>query len=123
MFVTLQDAVYSQPARTARRRAAACCIIRAFCPDFDAEPVIAMVGTRHASAYGLLQAKRLGYELGRYGAIVVSGGAAGIDTHGAARRRLLRNAAGGGVCLRCGCRLSGKPTEACLRIFAPTAAS
>ena len=49
-------------------------------PDFDAEPVIAMVGTRKASAYGLLQAKRLGYELGRYGAIVVSGGAAGIDT-------------------------------------------
>ena len=39
-----------------------------------------MVGTRRASAYGLLQAKRLGYELGRYGAIVVSGGAAGIDT-------------------------------------------
>ena len=38
-------------------------------PDFDAEPpVIAMVGTRKASAYGLLQAKRLGYELGRYGA-------------------------------------------------------
>ena len=49
-------------------------------PDFDAEPVIAMVGTRKASAYGLLQAKRLGYELGRYGAIIVSGGAAGIDT-------------------------------------------
>ena len=27
-------------------------------PDFDAEPVIAMVGTRRASAYGLLQAKQ-----------------------------------------------------------------
>ena len=49
-------------------------------PDFDAQPVIAMVGTRKASAYGLLQAKRLGYELGHYGAVVVSGGAAGIDT-------------------------------------------
>ena len=53
------------------------CIIKAFSRIFDAEPVIAMVGTRKASAYGLLQAKRLGYELGRYGAIIVSGGAAG----------------------------------------------
>lgn len=49
-------------------------------PDFDAEPSVAMVGTRKASAYGLLQAKRLGYELGRYGVLVISGGAAGVDT-------------------------------------------
>lgn len=49
-------------------------------PAIDTEPVIAMVGTRHASAYGLLQAKQLGYQLGRLGAIVVSGGAEGIDT-------------------------------------------
>lgn len=49
-------------------------------PAFDTEPVIAMVGTRKASAYGLLQAKQLGYQLGRLGAIVISGGAGGIDT-------------------------------------------
>lgn len=49
-------------------------------PAIDTEPVIAMVGTRRASAYGLLQAKQLGYQLGRNGAIVVSGGASGIDT-------------------------------------------
>ena len=49
-------------------------------PDFDAEPVIAMVGTRKASLYGMQQAKMLGYQLGRLGAIVISGGAAGIDT-------------------------------------------
>ena len=49
-------------------------------PAIDTEPVIAMVGTRRASAYGLLQAKQLGYQLGRNGAIVASGGAAGIDT-------------------------------------------
>ena len=49
-------------------------------PAIDTEPVIAMVGTRKASAYGLLQAKQLGYQLGRHGAIVASGGAAGIDT-------------------------------------------
>ena len=49
-------------------------------PAIDTEPVIAMVGTRKASAYGLLQAKQLGYQLGKLGAVVVSGGAAGIDT-------------------------------------------
>ncbi len=49
-------------------------------PAIDTEPVIAMVGTRRASAYGLLQAKQLGYQLGKIGAIVVSGGASGVDT-------------------------------------------
>lgn len=49
-------------------------------PAIDTEPVIAVVGTRRASAYGMIQAKQLGNELGRYGAIVASGGAAGIDT-------------------------------------------
>ena len=49
-------------------------------PAIDTEPVIAVVGTRRASAYGLLQAKQFGYQLGRLGAVVVSGGADGIDT-------------------------------------------
>lgn len=49
-------------------------------PAIDTEPVIAVVGTRRASAYGLMQAKQFGYQLGRMGAIVVSGGADGIDT-------------------------------------------
>ncbi len=49
-------------------------------PAIDTEPVIAVVGTRKASAYGLVQAKQLGYQLGRMGAVVVSGGADGIDT-------------------------------------------
>ena len=53
---------------------------RGIIPAFDTEPVVAVVGTRHASAYGLVQAKRLGYQLGRMGAVVVSGGANGIDT-------------------------------------------
>ena len=34
-------------------------------PAIDTEPVIAVVGTRKASAYGLVQAKQLGYQLGR----------------------------------------------------------
>ena len=49
-------------------------------PAVDTSPVIAMVGTRKASAYGLMQAKRLGYQIAKSGGIIVSGGAAGIDT-------------------------------------------
>ena len=48
-------------------------------PDIDGNPVIAVVGTRKASAYGLTAAKRMGYQLARCGAIVVSGLAFGID--------------------------------------------
>jgi DNA processing protein len=48
-------------------------------PDLDGTPVIAAVGTRKASAYGMNVAKRIGGQLARCGAIVVSGMASGID--------------------------------------------
>ena len=48
--------------------------------SIDREVCIAMVGTRHTSAYGADIASRLGYGLARSGAVVVSGGAVGIDT-------------------------------------------
>lgn len=48
-------------------------------PDFDRNPVIGIVGTRKASAYGLTTAKRMGYQIARCGGIVVSGLAYGID--------------------------------------------
>ncbi len=48
-------------------------------PDFDREAAVAVVGTRSASAYGLMAAERLGGELARCGGLVVSGMAAGID--------------------------------------------
>lgn len=48
-------------------------------PDLDALPVIGVVGTRSASAYGLTTAKRMGYQIGKCGGIVVSGMAYGID--------------------------------------------
>ncbi len=48
-------------------------------PDFDGGPVIGVVGTRKASAYGLTTAKRMGYQIARCGGIVVSGMAFGID--------------------------------------------
>ena len=48
-------------------------------PAFDTLPVIGVVGTRKASAYGMTAAKRLGYQIGKCGGIVVSGMAYGID--------------------------------------------
>ena len=48
-------------------------------PEFDGNPVIGVVGTRKASAYGLTTAKRMGYQIGKCGGIVVSGMASGID--------------------------------------------
>lgn len=48
-------------------------------PDFDGQPLIAVVGTRRASPYGLLAAKRMGYQIAKCGGVVVSGVAAGID--------------------------------------------
>ena len=49
-------------------------------PELDASPAIAVVGTRKASAYGLTSAKRMGYQIGKCGGIVVSGMACGIDS-------------------------------------------
>ncbi|MDY3225286.1 MAG: DNA-processing protein DprA [Candidatus Faecousia sp.] len=48
-------------------------------PQLDGVPVIGVVGTRKASAYGMTAAKRMGYQIGKCGAVVVSGMAYGID--------------------------------------------
>ena len=48
-------------------------------PEFDSLPLIAVVGTRDATAYGLTAAKRLGSQIAACGGIVVSGMAYGID--------------------------------------------
>lgn len=48
-------------------------------PDCDALPLIAVVGTREASGYGLTMAKRMGYQIAKCGGTVVSGMAYGID--------------------------------------------
>ncbi|MBO4939202.1 MAG: DNA-processing protein DprA [Oscillospiraceae bacterium] len=48
-------------------------------PDFDSQPVIGVVGTRKATAYGITVAKRMGYQIARCGGVVVSGMAEGID--------------------------------------------
>lgn len=48
-------------------------------PDFQNRLAIAVVGTRSATPYGNTTAFDLGFGLGKAGAIVVSGGALGID--------------------------------------------
>lgn len=48
-------------------------------PDFDAVPVIGVVGTRTASSYGCMVARRMGYQIGKCGGMLVSGCAKGID--------------------------------------------
>ncbi|MBE6977609.1 MAG: DNA-protecting protein DprA [Ruminococcaceae bacterium] len=48
-------------------------------PEFDSIPLIAVVGTRKASGYGLTTAKRMGSQIAECGGVVVSGMAFGID--------------------------------------------
>lgn len=78
-IMTIQDAAYPGRLR-AIADAPLVLYYRGVFPAIDTLPVIAMVGTRRASVYGLVQAKRLGYQIARCGGIVVSGGAEGIDT-------------------------------------------
>ncbi len=52
-------------------------------PDFDSMPAVAIVGTRKASAYGLSTAQKMGYQIAKCGAIVVTGLAGGNDGAGA----------------------------------------
>ena len=86
-------------------------------PDFDGLPLIGVVGTRQASAYGLTAAKRMGYQIARCGGAVVSGAAAGIDAM--AMRGALT--AGGTVIgiLGCGADMVYPPSNRAL--FADTA--
>lgn len=50
-------------------------------PDFEAAPMIGVVGTRKATTYGKNCALRLSKEITVCGGIVVSGGAEGVDTY------------------------------------------
>ncbi len=48
-------------------------------PDFDRMLSIAVVGSRKATKTGIDTARRLGFDLAKAGAVVVSGGAIGVD--------------------------------------------
>lgn len=77
-ILTWQDAAY--PARLKNiADPPAVLYYKGSLPDFSSRPILAVVGTRRASAYGLGIARRMGYEIGKCGGMVVSGLAAGID--------------------------------------------
>ena len=48
-------------------------------PDLDAQPVVALVGTRKATPYGLRIARSVAGQMAACGGLVVSGGACGVD--------------------------------------------
>ncbi len=54
--------------------------VKGILPQWETVPVIGIVGTREASSYGLHTAQRFGTQIAQCGALVVSGGASGIDT-------------------------------------------
>ena len=98
-IITLHDAEY--PVRLRNIFEPPCLLyVRGRMPCFDEEAAIAMVGTRRATPYGIKTAEELGYALSRQGALVVSGGAHGIDT--ASLRGALRAGGKAAAVLGCG---------------------
>lgn len=73
---------------------------RGILPDFEQQPVIAVVGTRKASAYGMQNARDMSRQIAACGGLVVSGGAYGVDT--AALRGALEAGAQTVAVLGCG---------------------
>jgi len=54
--------------------------VKGMAPDWQAMPVIGVVGTRKATPYGYNVATQMSKQIAACGGLVVSGGAAGIDT-------------------------------------------
>ena len=77
--MTLQDADYPERLRQLPDPPLAL-YIRGRTFAFDEEAAVCMVGAREATPYGIGSAGRLGLELARGRALVVSGMAQGIDT-------------------------------------------
>ena len=77
--LTMQDAGY--PARLRNiSNPPLVLYYKGYVPDFEEQPAVGIVGTRKASAYGLCNARNMAREISACGGLVISGGAAGIDT-------------------------------------------
>ena len=77
-ILTLQDATYPERLRNIPDPPAVL-YIQGKLPPVDEIPMIAVVGTRHATPYGLRIASKLGREITEGGGVVVSGLAEGCD--------------------------------------------
>ncbi len=78
-ILTLQDADYPERLRQIPDPPIVL-YVKGKLPAFDEEAVIGVVGTRRPTIYGNQMAAKLGYELARGGALVVSGIARGLDS-------------------------------------------
>lgn len=77
-ILTMQDAAYPQRLKNISDPPVVLYCVGNL-PEVDDLPVIAVVGTRRASGYGLSTAKRMGYQIAACGGVVVSGMAFGVD--------------------------------------------
>lgn len=77
-ILTLQDAKYPERLRNIADPPVVL-YIKGRLPAVDDRPVIAVIGTREASPYGVKMARKIGGELGAAGVVVVSGLARGCD--------------------------------------------
>ncbi|MCL2402168.1 MAG: DNA-protecting protein DprA, partial [Oscillospiraceae bacterium] len=99
-IITLQDVEYPDRLRNIYDPPIVL-YIRGTLPVIDEEAAVAIVGTRSSTPPGIAVSERIGYELARYGLLVVSGLARGIDS--AAAKGALRG--GGRVLGVLGCGL------------------
>ena len=87
--MTLQDAAYPERLRNIPDPPSVL-YVKGRLPAVDAEPCVAVVGTRDCTPYGVKLARNISYELASKGAVVVTGLADGVDSH-AARGALMGN--------------------------------
>lgn len=77
--VTMNEDIYPERLRNIHLPPAVI-YVKGKLPDIDAEPAIAVIGTRKATPYGIKMGMRMGYEIAKCGATVISGLTMGIDS-------------------------------------------
>lgn len=77
--VTMNEDIYPERLRNIHLPPAVI-YVKGKLPNIDAEPAIAVIGTRKATPYGIKMGMRMGYEIAKCGATVISGLTMGIDS-------------------------------------------